>query len=103
MLPPGILKGVNPRLTKSDAKIVMQPDPSDPVHDNSCSHEAFILSWAQPGCQSQIKDLDFSNASQCKISIQGQMEHVKLGLPKPDVTQVSVQNILHIKVSKHLF
>ena len=53
------------------------------MHDNSC-----ILSYTQPHCPSQIKGLDLGNPSQCKVSIQGQMRHVKLGPAKPEVTEV---------------
>ena len=46
---------------------------------------------------------DLGSPNQCKVSITGQMRHVKLGLAKPEVTEVFNPNVRHIKVSKHLF
>ena len=58
------------------------------MHDNSCSCEAFILNWTQIKAERPRLHVDLGNPSQCKVSIPGQMRHVRLGLAKPEVTKV---------------
>ena len=58
------------------------------MHDNSCSCEAFILSWTQLKAARSRRQVDLGNPSQCRVSIPGQMRHVKLGQAKPEVTEV---------------
>ena len=58
------------------------------MHDSSCSCKAFILSWTQLKAERPRLHVDLDNLSQYKVSIPCQMKHVKLGLAKPEVTEV---------------
>ena len=58
------------------------------MHDNGCIWEAFILGWTQLKVERPRLHVYLGNPSQYKVSIPGQMKHVKLGLAKPEVTKV---------------
>ena len=71
-------------------------------YDNSC--EAAKLDSAKGRKPERPRlHVDFGSPNQCKVSIPGQMRPVKLGLAKPEFTEVFNPNVRHIKVSKHLF
>ena len=60
------------------------------MDDNSCSCKAFILSWKAERPRLYV---DLGSLSQGKVSIPGQTRHIN----------VAIQNVIHIKLSKHLF
>ena len=72
------------------------------MQDNSCSCEVFILSWTQLKAERPRPHVDLGSLSQCKVSIPGQMRHITVDQPSLRSLKCSIQNVLHIKVSKHL-